>query len=81
MTDVVLQAPEKHERRHKQQDSSTRPQHAPQLGQTCEIVVQVFDDVERGYEIERAVFVWERFSSAEPDFIEPALATERECVF
>jgi hypothetical protein len=57
MADIVLKTPQEHKSRHKQQSSTTRSQHALHLAQTRKVVVHVFDDVERSYEIKRAIFV------------------------
>ncbi len=81
MADVVLQSPQKHERRHEQQHMSTGPQHAAHFLQPGEIVVHVLDDVECGYEIKRAIFVRQFFARAEFDLIESTRATKRERVF
>src|ERR1051325_4375886 len=81
MADVVLQAPQEHERWHKQQHAPARPQHAPHLTKPREIVVHMFDDIERRHEIERAILVRKRFGCAKLYFVEPTLATERKRVF
>jgi hypothetical protein len=41
----------------------------------------VFDDVERSYEIECAIFVRQFFAGAKAYLVEPALATESKCIF
>jgi len=81
MAYVILQPPEKHERRHKQQHAPAGSQHASHLFQSREIVVHVLNHVERRHQIERAVFVRKFLSRAEFYFIETTLATERECIF
>ena len=57
MAHVVLKSPQKHKRRYEQQSSTARSQHAMHLAQTSEVVVHVFDDIKRSYEIKRAVIV------------------------
>src|ERR1044072_6653894 len=60
---ISLQTPQKHGRRHKQQHAPAGPQHAAHLTQSGEIVIEVLDHVQRRHKIERAIVVWERFST------------------
>ena len=55
MTDLVLQSPKDRERRNRQQQMTSRPQHAADFVQRREIVLDMFDDVRRQDEIELAI--------------------------
>ena len=81
MANVVLKTPQEHKRRHKQQNSPARSQHAIHLTQPREVVVHMFDHVESSYEIKRSVFVRQRFAGSESYLVESTLSTKRERIF
>src|ERR1700752_3190341 len=81
MTYIILQTPQKHECRHKQQHSSTWTQNPSLLTEPGEIVVHVLNHIERGYQIECAVCVRKLFTRAESYFFESTLTTESKCIF
>src|SRR6266545_1175659 len=78
MTDVILHAPKKHERRHKQQHASAGPQHAAHLAQARNIVVKMLNHIQRSHEIESARVVRQRLSRTQLDVRQSARATKLE---
>src|SRR6185369_2635727 len=64
----------------KQQHAPAGTQHTPHLFQSGEVVVHVFDDVERRNQVKRAVVVRHLFTRAECDLVQSSLATKRERV-
>src|SRR6185437_7689259 len=65
IADIVLHAPQKHKRRHKQKCMPARTQHAPHLFQTGQIVIKVLYYIKTSGQIKRSVVVWQSFRRAQ----------------
>ena len=51
VADIVLHAPQKHKRRHKQNCASIGTQHASHLFQTSDIVIEMFNHIKAGDQV------------------------------
>src|SRR5882672_1309100 len=64
MADVILDAPEKHERGDKQDSSPVRSKYAAHLAQAGNIIIEMLDDIKPGHQIERSIFKGETLCRA-----------------
>src|SRR5216684_6582804 len=78
MTNVILHAPKKHERGHKQQRTPAGPQHAKHFAEARNIIVEMLDDIKAGHQIKLSVFVRQTLGGPLPDGSQSARATKVE---
>src|SRR6185369_4061081 len=78
MTNVVLNAPQKHERRNKHHRSSTGLQHTSHFFQPSEIIIEVLNHIQRSHQIKRLIRIRQLLSFTQANAIEPTLSTKRK---
>jgi hypothetical protein len=80
ITYVILHSPKKHECWDHEQKSAIRAKHSPHLFQTCDIVIQMLNDIQRGDQLERTIFKWQRLSDCLLNIFKAAGVTKSDCL-